>query len=260
LELKNKSLLILPLILIFLLSTPITYSAYDYLLFKSGVYFKQSATKGTFTSNINLYTSKCEFTEDFIYFTNLYSGSGIWPMLGFSTSPSNAEITLTQITSDKIRLNIMAPSGTSTTKIYLASKGAPTETPGQFETEYDSGTKTFTVYVDHTIFSSQSFYLSWSQLNFADHLIGGNWVTGFAEFYTAPLGVAAPALVILTLSLAAYIKTQSLTYVIGLWFLAGAAIEIYLPGPALMLGRILMILGIFVLLLKLFLGNRETYG
>lgn len=258
--LKKKAILLFPLIIIFILSIPISYSAYDYFLVQSGVVFRHSATKGIFTSNINFYTSKCELEEDFIYFTNLYSGSGVWSMLGFSISPSNAEITLTQLTSDKIRLNIMAPSGTSTTKIYLASKGFPNKTPRQYETEYDSDTKVFTLYVDHTLFSSQAVYLSWGQLNFADHLIGGNWVTGFAEFYTAQLGVVAPALVILTLSLAAYITTQSLTYVIGLWFLCGVAIELYLPGPALMLGRILMIIGIFALLLKLFLGNRVTYG
>ena len=258
--LKKKAVLLLPLIIIFILSIPISYSAYDYFLVQSGVEFKHSATKGIFTSNINSYTSKCELEEDFIYFTNMYSGSGIWAMLGFSISPSDAEITLTQITSDRIRLNIMAPSGTSTTKVYLASKGAPTKTPGQYVTEYDSGTKVFTLYVDHTLFSSQAVYLSWGQLNFADQLVGGNWVTGFSEFYTAQLGPIAPALVILTLSIAAYIKTQSLNYVIGIWLLVGASIEVFLPGPALMLGRILMILGIFVLLLKLFLGNRVTYG
>lgn len=258
--LKKKAVLLLPLIIIFILSTPISYSAYDYFLVQSGVKFRHSDTKGIFTSNINFYTSKCELEEDFIYFTNLYSGSGVWPILGFSISPSNAEITLTQITSDKILLNIMAPSGTSTTKIYLASKGAPTKTPGQYETEYDSGRKVFTLYVDHTLFSSQAVYLNWGQLNFADHLIGGNWVTGFSEFYTAQLGPVAPALVILTLSLAAYITTQNLNYVIGLWLLVGASIEVFLPGPALQLGRILMILGIFVLFLKLILGRRATYG
>jgi len=62
------------------------------------------------------------------------------------------------------------------------------------------------------------------------------------------------------LSIAAYITTQSLGFVIGIWFLAGAVIEIYLPGPALALGRILMILGICALFLKIFLGRRETYG
>jgi len=260
LGLKKKAVLLLTLIIISIVSIPISYSAYDYFLVQSGVVFKHSATKGIFTSNINFYTSKCELEEDFIYFTNLYSGSGIWPMLGFSISPPNAEITLNQITSEKIRLNIMAPSGTSTTKIYLASKGAPTNIPRQYETEYDSDTKVFTFYVDHTLFSSQAVYLSWGQLNFAEHLIGGNWVTGFSEFYTAQLGPVAPALVILILSLAAYITTQNLNYVIGLWLLVGASIEVFLPGPALMLGRILMILGIFVLLLKLFLGNRVTYG
>ena len=258
--LEKKFVLLLPLIIIFLLSPPISYSAYDYFLAQSGIVFKHSATKGIFTSNINFYASKCELEEDFIYFTNLYSGSGIWPMLGFSISPSTAEMTLTQITSGRIRLNIMAPSGTSTTKIYLASKGAPTKTPGQYETEYDSSTKVFTLYADHSLFPSQAIYLSWEQLNFADHLIGGNWFTGFAEFYTAPMGVTAPALIILTISLAAYIKTQNINYVIGLWLLVGVGIEVFLPGPALMLGRILMILGIFVLLLKLILGTRATYG
>ncbi|GAG67335.1 unnamed protein product, partial [marine sediment metagenome] len=52
-------------------------------------------------------------------------------------------MTLTQLSTNKIRLKIIAPSGTSTTKIYLASKGAPTKIPGRYETEYDSNTKVF---------------------------------------------------------------------------------------------------------------------
>ena len=93
-----------------------------------------------------------------------------------------------------------------------------------------------------------------------DELVNhGNWL-GLAEVYTEPLGVIAPSLVILTLSLAAYIRTQSIEYVVGIWFLIGAGIEIFLPGPALALGRVLMILGIFGLLLKIFLGKRLAYG
>ena len=243
-ELKKKVFLLLPLIIIFIFSTPISYSAYDYLLFKSGIDFKISGSTGIFNSNIEFYTSKCEFMNDLVYFTDIYAGSGSWSILGFSISPSNTEMTLTQLSNNKIRLNIMKTSGSSTTKIYLGSKGAPTQTP---ETEYDSSTKIFTIYINHDISESHSIYLDWTILDFKDHLIGGNWFLPFAEFYTKPLGVVAPALVILTMSLAAYITTQSLVYVIGLWFLAGIAIEIYLPGPALALGRILMILGIAVL-------------
>lgn len=258
--LKKKILILIPIILIIILSTPISYSEYDYLLLKSGIDFKISGSKGIFNSNIDLYTSKCEFINEFVYFTDIYAGSGSWSIIAFSTSPSNVEMTLTQLSTNKIRLNIIKSSGISTTKIYLGFKGEPTKIPDRYESEYDEITKTFTIHINHDVFDSHSIYLDWSPLDFADQLIGGSWVTPFVEFYTLPLGPVAPAIVILTLSLAAYITTQKINYVIGLWLLCGAAIEIFLPGPALKIGRIFVIMGIFVLFLKLFLGRRMANG
>ena len=95
--------------------------------------------------------------------------------------------------------------------------------------------------------------------NMMDYLFGGDWFGGISGFYTEPLGVVAPSFLVLIVSLAAYIKTQRIEYVAGLWLLIGMFIEVELPGPALLIGRTLMILGLFVLFFNT-LFRRVVYG
>ena len=76
---------------------PLSHTSAAEGLFKNGVIYYPSTTSGIFTSNLDFYASKCEFSDDLILFEGIDMGSGIWTNLGFNCSPSESIITLKQI-------------------------------------------------------------------------------------------------------------------------------------------------------------------
>ncbi len=96
--------------------------------------------------------------------------------------------------------------------------------------------------------------------NMTQSILDQSIIGGVVDFYIASIG-AASFFGVLTLgvTILMYIWTQSLEFVATIWILIGGALEIYIPGPALTIGKVLMILGIFLILIKILLG-RTAYG
>jgi len=92
-------------------------------------------------------------------------------------------------------------------------------------------------------------------LNFTDTLLENSLLDAIYLYYYNVMGPVFPGMIILAVTLCVYVWTQSIDFVIGLWFLIGLALEAALPGPALSIGKILMILGLTGFFVRLWIGE-----
>lgn len=96
--------------------------------------------------------------------------------------------------------------------------------------------------------------------NMTKYIYESNIIGGIIEYYTSTIGsVPFFGLMAFGITILAYIWTQSIDFIAVIWIIIGGALEIYIPGPALTIGKVLMILGIFVIFVKVILGRQE-YG
>ena len=104
-----------------------------------------------------------DFTATRIYFSDGYlmvNGLGAFGSIGFSCETATANMTVTKVVSDEITYMINAATDvTSTTKIYIGSKGKPTEVSGSTSWSYSSSLKVVTVSVLHQ--SPADITLNW---------------------------------------------------------------------------------------------------
>jgi len=100
-----------------------------------------------------------------IYFDDgmlmLHNLNGYYGIIGFSCDTSTANMTITKIASDELDYTVNAPTDvTSTTKIYVGSKGRPSDVSGATSWAYNSNLKIVTVNILH--YSPSNIVLEWS--------------------------------------------------------------------------------------------------
>jgi hypothetical protein len=120
-----------------------------------------------------------------IYFDDgmlmLHNLNGYYGIIGFSCDTSTANMTITKIASDELDYTVNAPTDvTSTTKIYVGSKGRPSDVSGATSWAYNSNLKIVTVNILH--YSPSNIVLEWSN-TIQDHgvtksILGAFAVTG----------------------------------------------------------------------------------
>ena len=92
--------------------------------------------------------------------------------------------------------------------------------------------------------------------NMTQYLIDGNIITGISDFYIESMEASVfYGLLFLGINIYLYIRGNSLEYVAILWLLLGTSLEIFAPGPALSIGKILMVVGIFLVFIRILLGG-----
>ena len=92
--------------------------------------------------------------------------------------------------------------------------------------------------------------------NMTQYFIDGNLINGISDYYIESLGTSVFfGLLFLAINIYLYIRGNSLEYVAILWLLLGTALEIFVPGPALSIGKILMVIGIFLVFIRIMTGK-----
>ena len=203
--------------------------------------------------NFDIQYSKLYYWDDYLMIDNL---NGVFKSMGFYLQTENANMTITKISIDEIRLTVDAPSETiSTTKIYSQQITQPSNVEGCTSWSYNIFTKTITIEVQHN--SPAYIIITWGQSGIMpDNILQGTIIQGVIAYYISSIG-AVPfyGIIIFGITLLAYIWTQSLEYIAVLWLIIGGSLEIYVPGPGLTIGKVLMVLGIFLILIKFILGK-----
>lgn len=94
-----------------------------------------------------------DFTSSRVYLSNGYlriNNMGAFGSIGFSCETAAANMTITEVASDEVAYTVNAATDvTSTTKIYVGSKGRPSEVSGSTSWSYSSDLKVVTVNVLH---------------------------------------------------------------------------------------------------------------
>ena len=232
-------------------------------LFKNGVIYYPSTTSGIFTSNLDFYASRCEFSDDLILFEDLDMGSGSWSDLGFNCSPSNSVITLKQISSSTIKYNMYAPSGSSTSKIYIGSKGYPTTIYNAYDVDYDEVTEILTLYVSHTgvknmpieiVFGSGSIVETETDIL----LKNSQLLQAIFLIWASKLGtVVFPSLILFILGAVLYINFQSFIPVVFFAALIFVLIRPIIPAGIFGFVLVLIVVGVAIIFYWLFVRERK---
>lgn len=93
-----------------------------------------------------------------------------------------------------------------------------------------------------------------------DLLAQGKIFDAVATFYGLRYGMVFPGLVAFAISAILYIRSQDVSYAIAAWLLIGGTLVNYLPGDVINVARILFVVGISVLVIKVFLGRDSDRG
>lgn len=250
-------------IILGVLCFPLSHASAAVGLFKNGVIYYPSTTSGIFTSNLDFYASKCEFSDDLILFEGVDMGSGVWDNLGFNCSPSDSIITLKQISSSIIKYNMYAPSGSSTSKIYIGSKGYPTTIYNAYDTDYDEATKILTLYVSHAgvknmpieiVFGSGSFVETETDIQ----LKNSNFLQAIYLIWISKLGtVVFPSIILFVIGAVLYINYQSFIPVVFFAAIIFVLIRPIIPAELFGFVLVLIVLGVAIIFYWLFVRERK---
>ena len=242
---------------------PLSHASAAVGLFKNGVIYYPSTTSGSFTSSLDFYASKCEFSDDLILFEGFDMGSGVWANIGFNCSPSNSIITLGQVSSSKIKYNMYAPSGSSVSNIYVGSKGYPTTIYNAYDVDYDEATQILTLYVSHTstknmpieiIFDSSSVVETETDI----HLKSGNLLQAILLIWVNHVGpVVFPAIIFFLLGAVLYINYQSFIPAVFFAVLMFVLIRPLIPAGIFGFILVLIVLGVAIIFYWLFVRERK---
>jgi len=242
---------------------PLSHASAAEGLFKNGVIYYPSTTSGIFTSNLDFYASKCEFSDDLILFEGIDMGSGIWTNLGFNCSPSESIITLKQISSSIIKYNIYAPSGSSTSKIYVGSKGYPTAIYNAYDIDYDEVEEILTLYVSHAGVKNMPIEIVFeSGLTVETEtdilLKNSNFLQAIYLIWISKLGtVVFPSIILFVIGAVLYINFQSFIPVVFFAAIIFVLIRPIIPAGIFGFVLVLIVLGVAIIFYWLFVRERK---
>jgi len=131
--------------------------AYSEMLIGNGINFK-TGSGGPIMFDVDITASRIYFENNYLIILNM---NNRFNKIGFSCETATANMTVTKIASDEIDYTVNAPTDvTSTTKIYVGSKGRPSNVSGATSWSYNSNFKIITVNVLHQ--SPADIGLEWS--------------------------------------------------------------------------------------------------
>lgn len=255
-NIAKKTMKFTPLITIIIASLIIGTLAYASISISKGITYS-TQDGGNIFFNFDFSTSRLYFDNGVLMVNSL---NGVFSSMGFRCETESANMTITKISMDEIRFTVDAPSDTtSITKIKSNYITKPADIQGCSSWSYSIFTKTITINVLHN--SPANIIISWGASDvMIDNILQGTIIQGIISYYTSTIGVVPfYGIMILGITLLAYIWTQSLEFIAVIWILIGGGLEIFIPGPILSIGKILMVLGIFLIFIKLFLGKSD-YG
>ena len=120
-----------------------------------------------------------DFTATQIYYQDGYlmiNNLGAFSSIGFSCETDTANMTVTKVASDELTYTVNAATDVeSTTKIYVGSKGRPTNVTGSTSWSYSSALKVVTVDVTHQ--SPADIAFTW-EANVVDKEPVSDWLEG----------------------------------------------------------------------------------
>lgn len=152
---RAKGFYPLLLITVFALMAPFAFAS---ISVKGGEIKYVASNKGDMFFSVDYTSSKIYFDNGFLMLNNL---NGLFSSIGFSCDTATANMTITKIASMEIDYTVNAPTEvTSTTKIYVGSKGRPSNVTGATSWSYNSNLKIVTVNVLHQ--SPSDIGLEWS--------------------------------------------------------------------------------------------------
>ena len=254
------------LLLLIILGTlyfPLSNASAAVVLFKNGVTFYSSETSGIFTSTVDFYASRCEFSDELILFEEFDMDNGIWDNIGFNCSPSNSIFTLKQISSSKIKYNMYAPSGSSTSNIYIGSKGYPTTITNAYDVDYDEVTEILTLYVSHTGVKNRVIEITFGSESFVEteidiQLKNSNILQAIFLIWTSKLGtVVFPSIILFLLAAVLYINFQSFIPVVFFAILIFVLIRPIIPAGIFGFVLVLIAVGVAIIFYWLFVRERK---
>lgn len=214
------------------------------------------AYRGPITFDIDFTSTRVYFSDGYLILNNLEG----FNLIGFSCETETANTTITKISLSEIELTINAPTGTvSTTKIYSPNIAKPSDVLGSTSWSYNIFTKTITINVQHQ--SPADLKIIWGASDIMiDSIAQGAIIQGITTYFISSVGtIPFYGIIFFGITILAYIWTQSLEYIAVIWILIGGALEIFIPGPILSIGKIMMTLGIFLILIKIIL-RKSDYG
>jgi hypothetical protein len=175
-----------------------------------GVLYKVSDSHGPIEFDFSFRAFALYFTEDFFMITDL---DGRFQSIGFSCSPSFANLTVKGVTRNNIRgtlsLRIDAPSLTqSIIKVYVGVEGKPSDVKGCDSWNYNGGSKILTIRVNHE--SSRDVEVEWG---YVSAFLEGNMGLGLR--LVGGMGVLVLVFSILMGFLAGNMDVQAVVGVIG---------------------------------------------
>jgi len=189
-------------------------------------------------------------------------GYGEWAKFGVNCFPQSTQITLRQISTNKIEYTIYAPSGESLTQIYIGSKGYPSKIRGANRVELDEETKILTVYTIHTIVKTIPVEITFASLTIdtvAGLVANNNYIgAAFLGFFDSMGQYVFYGLVFMTLTGAFVIRYQSYIPVLVFGLIGFGLFQTIIPAPVMgiVIGLIVIVGG--TVIFRLFVRDR-TY-
>lgn len=257
-SIKRTVFIILVLVAFFF---PISNALAD-MMFRKGLYFIPTDISGDIVSSLDFFVDKCTFEDNLVIFHGLNMGYGEWVKLGVNCFPQSTQITLEQISTNKIEYTIYAPSGEGLTQIYIGSKGYPSKIRGANRVELDEETKILTVYTLHTIIKNISVELTFASTTMVDtvaDLMANNDYLGAAFLgFTISMGqYVFYGLVFMTLTGAFVIRYQSFIPVLVFGLIGFAIFQTIIPAPVMGIVVGLMVLVGGTVIFRLFVRDRS---
>lgn len=220
-----------------------------------------NATGGAIYFDYDFYSSSQSYVSDCIVFANFeLDDNDTYTWLGFGNNNTGATLNISAVWDAQITLTPRVYNGSTEYYVYLLGKGEPDLVNGT-ET-YSYGSNILTLEPNSTN-GNETILLLWDIIVWDPFNLTNVFITdpigGVINFWGFLLGDALFSLLIsFALAIPLYIRSQSIELIAGSYVLVGYVLQKYIPALALETGRILMIIGVAVFILKLWLGRREV--
>ncbi len=194
---------------------------------------------------------------DLFYFLGLSTN---FPTLGLAVS-AGGNVTSLTLGVDSLTLGVTS-TFIASTSVYAPEKLVePASVTGASGGSWDAVTRVYTF----TTTGPKTVTLSWVTVPLPTDAIQillsfGNMFGAVATFYALRLGFVFPGLVAFAVSAVLYIRSQEPLYAIAAWLLIGGTLVNFLPGDVVGVARVITVVGLSVLIIKVFLGRNSDSG
>ena len=190
-------------------------------------------------------------------FSNFTYNGDLWSSIGFAAVTPGSTMTLVDL---GVQVSYIQSGGVQ--RIWCPTRGIPSGIGGGTMT-WNAGTSIVTV----TTTGAGVVTLIWGgalpppPLDAIQVLLSsGNFFGAVGAFYSLRYGLVFPGLIAFTISAILYIRGQDIAYALAAWLLIGGTLVTFLPGDLINVARVLTVVGMSVLIIKVFLGRNSDSG